>query len=90
MKRDWRPNAIPVVDDVPLTTDVWFRSPLYGHDHLLARTKTERDDGLAWCGRPLEDARTWDNDEYGGLWYTNRKSAHCFECDRKEKEWHAK
>jgi len=87
--RDWRSKAIQVASKGLLETGIWYRSPLYEKDHLLARTKVEFEDGLAWCGRPLEDARRWDNDEFGNLWYTNRKSAQCLQCVRREKEWHA-
>jgi hypothetical protein len=71
----------------PLEFGVRYRSPLMGDDHLLGRTKEHDEDGLAWCGRPLHVARYWDNEEFGGLWLSERTSGLCAECARRDKEW---
>jgi hypothetical protein len=87
-KRDWRKNATPVHG--PLWTNEWFRSPLWDKDHLLGVDEVWQDDEIAWCGRALGYARDWDNKEYGGLFITNRTSAHCAYCARRQKEWDAR
>lgn len=65
---------------------VWYRSPLWDHDHMLGRTRDHKEEKVAWCGRALEAARTMDN-ELGGLWLSERKTGKCSECRRREKEW---
>jgi hypothetical protein len=83
-KKDWRKQAEKVEE--PLVHGDWYRSPLWNdHDHLLGRTPEHISDEIAWCGRALSYARDWTNEELGGLWYTNRKSAKCAECNRREK-----
>ena len=84
-KRDWRLNAIKVEGDIEL--NVWYRSPWYDKDHLLGEDPVWTTDGIAWCGRPLIELVTWPDEEIGGLWITNRKSAQCAECKRRQIEW---
>ena len=70
-----------------LELGVWYRSPLWPtEDHCVGRPKEWQMDEVAWCGRSLGVARDWENDELGGLWVTNRVSAHCAQCNRGEKE----
>jgi hypothetical protein len=85
MKRDWRREENRVQE--PLIVGVWYRSPLWDHDHCLGRIKEFVREGDAWCGRPLQAAMDYDNSELGGLWFTNRtgSSAQCAECRRREK-----
>lgn len=84
-RKDWRSEATKVT--AALEWAQWYRSPLWSHDHLLSRIKEGYQDGISWCGRALDYARDWDNEEMGGLWETNRKSAPCAECNRMEKEY---
>ena len=85
-KRDWRNGAERVTGD--LENGVWYRSPLWPNDdHLLHRLPVAMREGDAYCGRALSYARDWENEELGGLWYTNRKSAGCSECKRREAEF---
>ena len=84
-KRDWRKNAERVRG--PLWTNEWFRSPLWDKDHLLGADPVWEADGLAWCGRALDYAREWEDEEAGGLYITNRTSAKCAECKRRQIEW---
>ena len=89
VRQDWRQKAIRVESRVELQPLIWYRSLLRSKDHQLGLRSDLLGDGLAWCGFPLEVARDWDDDSYGGLWYTNRASASakCAECRRKGKEW---
>ncbi len=69
----------------------WYRTPLSSKDHCVALIPEMLADELAWCGRALGVCRDWaEGEEYAGLWYTNRKAAHCAECNKKEKEWYAR
>ena len=83
--RDWRKTA--VLEEGELSLGVWYRGPLWDKDHLLGEDPMWQADGIAWCGRALEAARDWDNEEFGGIWITNRKSAQCAECRRRQLEW---
>ena len=87
-KRDWRNQATKV--EGPLWIREWFRSPLWDKDHLLGEDPAWRDEELAWCGRPLGEAREWVDEKIGGLWITNRTSAKCAYCSRRQKEWEAR
>lgn len=88
---DWRLKAIRVEPGTALQPGEWYRSPLSNKDHCLGLRNDLLGDSLAWCGFALDVCRDWEEgEEYAGLWYTNRKAAHCAECRRKEKEWHAK
>ena len=90
-RRNWKGLAIRVEPHVELQPNIWYRSPLWGHDHLLGLRSDLLGDGLAWCGRALLVAQNWvDGEEYEGLWYTNRKAAHCPNCRRYQKEWDAR
>lgn len=84
-KRDWRKQATRV--EGPLWTHEWFRSPWWDKDHLLGVDEVWQADELAWCGRPLGWARDWESEELGGLFVTNRTSARCADCARRQKEW---
>jgi hypothetical protein len=84
-KRDWRTNAVIV--EGPLWIKEWFRSPLWDKDHCLGQDPDWQAEEIAWCGRALGAAREWSDEQYGGLWITNRKSAKCSECARRDKEW---
>lgn len=86
--RDWRNKAEQVGG--PLWTNEWFRSPLWDQDHLLGADPVWKEDEIAWCGRALGAAREWTNEDYGGLWITNRTAAKCAYCKRKQKEWEAR
>lgn len=86
-RKDWRETAQRAV---ALVHGEWYRSPLWERDHCLGRNRDLIDDGLAWCGRPLQVAMDgWGDPKLEGLWVTNRRAAHCAECNRKEKEWKA-
>ena len=86
-KRDWREKASRAEY---LIHDVWYRSPLWDKDHHLGRAPEFVDEGLAWCGRPLRLAMDgWGDPKLEGLWNTNRTSAKCAECKRRETEWDA-
>ena len=84
-RRDWRELA----ERADLVQHgVWYRTNMYDKDHVLGRSPEHTDDGIAWCGRPLEVLiEGWGDPELEGLWITNRRSAHCSECNRREKEW---
>ncbi len=88
-RRDWRKTAMPLPEG-PLALQVWYRSPLWDKDHTLGEDPVWIKDQLAWCGRALDAAREWTDEELGGLWITSRKSAHCAECTRKQTEWDAR
>ena len=89
--RDFRERAEQVEPDEILQHGVWYRSPLWNHDHLLGRPKEWFQDEIAWCGRALGEARDMEDTGYkqslGGLWVGQRTSAKCSTCKRKEKEW---
>ena len=87
-KRDWRKEAEQV--EVDLMFNTWYRSPLWDKDHLLGEDPTWEADGLSWCGRALTYARDWDSEELGGLWYTNRRSASCPQCKKRQTEWESR
>lgn len=86
-KRDWR-NQAEKAEGV-LENGVWYRTPLSEKDHLLGQPMEFVQDGLSWCGYALGYVQAWRNDEYGGLWFSNRNSrdARCAECRRKEEEY---
>jgi hypothetical protein len=85
-RADWRVGAEEPVG--ALQNGVWYRSPLWEKDHALGRPVEFVDDGLAWCGRPLQLAREgWGDPKLEGLWITNRTAAKCSECARLEREW---
>ena len=84
-KRDWRLLAIQVTGDLEL--GVWYRSPLWDKDHIVGEDPVWFNDGISWCGRSLAYARDWDNNEAGRLYFTNRTSAQCAECKRRQVEW---
>ena len=88
-RQDWRLKAQRVEKDTELQSDEWYRSPLWtAHDHLLGLRQDLLDDGLSWCGRALVIVRDWDEgEEWGGLWYTNRRAARCAYCKRRQGEW---
>lgn len=73
-----------------LIADTWYRSPLWSEDHLLGLDKAWREDGIAWCGRPLAAAMDMEDDEYGGLWVSDRRTGKCAECRRRQEEWRAR
>jgi hypothetical protein len=89
-KRDWRKTTEKVPLLGLLQLHVWYRSPLWDKDHLLGEDPVWEEDGIAWCGRALEEARNWDSEELGGLWITNRKSAPCAICKRMQTEWESR
>ena len=78
-------------EQVPLEVDLqpncWYRTPLSKSDHLIGNDPVWLDDGVAWCGFPLTHCRDWVNDEYGGLWYSERKSMKCAGCVGRQAEW---
>lgn len=85
MARDWRKDELRV--DEPLAVGEWYRSPLWDQDHCLGRLPEFLKDELAWCGRSLGAAYDWDNDQLGGLWFTNRVGNKCAECKRRDTEF---
>jgi len=87
-RRDWRVTAIRVEKGTELQPNEWYRSPLSDQDHLLGLRPDLLGDGLSWCGRALDVMRDWETgEEYGGLWYTNRRAAQCPYCRRRQKEY---
>ena len=89
-KRDWRLQAVRVEVEAELQPNEWYRSPLWEKDHLLGLRNDLLGDGLAWCGRALAVVQDWDRgEEYGGLWYTNRRAAQCAQCRTRQKEYDA-
>lgn len=87
-RQNWRLQAQRVEEGTELQPNEWYRSPLWGHDHVLGLSTDLLGDGSAWCGRSLAVARDWtEGEEWGGLWYTNRKSAQCSHCRRRQREW---
>lgn len=85
-KRNWRETAVPYFEAV--AHGIWYRSPLWEKDHALGRIKEFTAEGVAWCGRPLTAAQEgWGDPDLEGLWLTNRRSAKCSECSRREQEW---
>ncbi len=88
-KGDWRKREglVQLEPETELQPNEWYRSPLWTKDHVMGLTPTHINDGVSWCGRALTVARDWEDEELGGLWYTNRKSASCPECKRRQTEW---
>lgn len=70
-----------------LQPKVWYRTPLSNYDHLIGLRPEFMDEGLAWCGFDLRTCRDWKDDEYGGLWYSNRKSNRCAGCKTRQGEY---
>ena len=83
--RDFRNQNIRVDPKVDLQHGEWYRSPLSSKDHLLSRRTEEWKEGLSWCGFSLGYVKDWDNDEFGGLWYSSRTTNKCSECTSREK-----
>ena len=87
-KRDFRYKYIKVISDTQgLVTNVWYRSPLWDDDHLLGAELLWKDDEIAWCGRALGAARDWEDDVFGGLWLSERRSGKHTYCARRQREW---
>lgn len=73
-----------------LSTRVWYRGPLWADDHLLGEADPYLQDTIAWCGRALGAALQMGDDpdnEYGGLWISERKGGKCALCASRQKEW---
>lgn len=70
-----------------LTTNVWYRSPLWKDDHLLGASKPFIEEAIAWCGRPLGLAMEMDDEELGGVYVSERKGGKCTQCMTRQKEW---
>lgn len=87
--RDFRNVAVQVNPGQELQPNQWYRSPLSKDDHMLGVKPEFMAEGIAWCGWDLITARDWDNEEYGGLWYSNRKSdsARCATCKSRQGEY---
>ena len=86
--RDFRNRYVQVSVGELLAANVWYRSPLWDHDHLLGEEKEWANDQISWCGRALDAARDWtDGEEWAGLWISERKSSRCPYCTRKQSEW---
>ena len=65
----------------------WYRSPLWGDDHSVGLRREFVEEEIAWCGRPLGVARDWDNEELGGLYYSERTGDRCAQCKNGNKTW---
>ncbi len=87
-KRDWRKEATR--EDGDLQFNTWYRSPIWDKDHLLGEDPVWAEDGITWCGRALRYAQEWDSEELGGVWITNRKSAPCAACKKRQLEWESR
>ncbi len=85
--RDFRNTSEKVDVGEILSPNVWYRSPLWDNDHLIAEDREMFNEGLSWCGRALTYAQNWENEELGGLWISNRKSGNCGPCKSRQDEW---
>lgn len=87
--RDFRNRTIQCEPGTDLQPGIWYRSPLWDDDHCVGLIREWVSEELAWCGRALGEARDWDNEELGGLWYGERraKESRCATCRRRQKEW---
>lgn len=72
-----------------LQPGIWYRGPLWADDHLLGEAREFMEENLAWCGRALGIAQGMEN-EFGGLWISERTSGKCSQCRRRQKEWEAR
>jgi hypothetical protein len=88
VRGNWRLKAQRVEVGTQLQPNFWYRSPLWDKDHVIGLRSDLLGDNLSWCGLALDVARDWEEgEEYAGLWYTNRGSAKCAYCNRRQKEW---